>query len=80
MDLHTHKSVVSVFFRNINIFIFYAQQSCKFEKKMLNLFVSSSGSSSSSSWPRLSFKGRRSQEGLNLNSLDVGVFGAPKYN
>ena len=28
---------------------------------------------------RLSFRGRRSQGGFGLNSLDYGVFGASKY-
>ena len=36
-------------------------------------------SSSSSSSVRLSFRGRRSQGGFSLNSLDCGVFGASKY-
>ena len=41
-----------------------------------NLF--SSSSSSSSSWTRSNFKGRRSQGGFTLNSLNFGICGDSK--
>ena len=52
----------------------------KFTGNLENLFVPSSLLIIFLLLAAISFKGRRSQEGLNLNSLDVGVFGAPKYN
>ena len=59
------------------IFIYSGAWPLKFSADLKKLLVYSSSSSSSS--VRLSSRGRRSQGGFTLNSLDSGVFGACKY-
>ena len=68
---------VVLFFFEILIYLFFMlNRLWNFQPICWTFFVSSS---SSSSWPRLSLEGRRSQGGFNLNSLVFGVFVAPKY-